>query len=169
MPAFASIVWAKAISTISFAICKACAGSIRRFGNKERVMRPTIARLTWIVLLARVRRCRRARRAADTAAAAGDGAGDRRRPETRWRALADIRRQLRQSTPQPAHAAHACQRQPADAAMDISDRHAGQFRNDHAPARQHPVRDGTPERRLGARRAHGTPIWRYRRELPVRT
>src|SRR5688572_7258833 len=42
----------KATWTISFATCKACVDSIRRLGNKERRMRPGIARLTWIVLLA---------------------------------------------------------------------------------------------------------------------
>ncbi len=68
-------------------------------------------------------------------------------------ALADVRRQLHQPAAQPAHADHARQRQSARPAVDIPDRHARQFRDDLAPARQRPVRDRTAERGVGDRRA----------------
>ena len=84
-------------------------------------------------------------------------AGDSRRPAGRRLALADLRRQLHQPAAQPAHADYARQRQPARPAVDVPDGHARQFRNDLAPARQRPVRDGTAERRVGARRADGPP------------
>ena len=84
-------------------------------------------------------------------------AGDSRRPAAGRLALADLRRQLHQPAAQPAHADHARQRQPAGAAVDVPDRHARQFRNHLAPARQRPVCDRTAERRVGDRRADGPP------------
>ena len=90
---------------------------------------------------------------AGASAAARHVAGDSRRPAGGRLALADLRRQLHQPAAQPAHADYARQRQPARPAVDVPDGHARQFRNDLAPARQRPVRDGTAERGVGARRA----------------
>ena len=98
-------------------------------------------------------RWRSTRRPAGASAAARHVAGDSRRPAGRRLALADLRRRLHQPAAQPAHADHARERQPARPAVDVPDRHARQFRNHLAPARQRPVRDGTAERRVGARRA----------------
>ena len=58
---------------------------------------------------------------------------------------------------QPADADHAGERQAAGAAVDVPDRHARQFRDDDARARQRAVRHRTAERRLGARRADRAP------------
>ena len=72
-------------------------------------------------------------------------------------ALAHLWRQLRQPASQPADADYAGERQPPGAAVDVPDRHARQFRDHVAPARQRAVRHRAAERRVGARRANGAP------------
>ena len=124
--------------------------------RNRRLMRHTTFRLVRIALLVGVGG-RRAACPAAASAAPGHLAGDSRRPAGRRLALADLRRQLHQPAAQPAHADYARQRQPARPAVDVPDRHARQFRNHLAPARQRPVRDRTAERGVGARRAHRAP------------
>ena len=84
-------------------------------------------------------------------------AGDPRRPAGRRLEVADLRRQLRQPSLQPADADHAGQRQQAGAEVDVPDRRHRQLRDHVAPARQRAVRDRAAERGLGDRRAHRPP------------
>ena len=156
MPAFGSRPPERRRSRRSRSL-SANAARIRSGGSSNRrLMRATTLRLVRIVLLL-VRRHRGADRPAGASAAARHVAGDSRRPAAGRLALADLRRQLHQPAAQPAHADYARERQPARPAVDVPDGHARQFRNDLALARQRAVRDGTAERRVGARRADGAP------------
>ena len=78
-------------------------------------------------------------------------------PARRRLAVADLWRQLRQPPPQPPHADHAGQRQPARAEVDVPDGCHRQLRDHVARARQRAVCDGAAERGVGHRRPHGPP------------